>query len=284
MVGPGRRRPHHRGSRPGRINGAGRTKAPEGTGGSPAVRRVQRLRTSPQSLVAAGSLARWPCDPRTRFPGPLRGSLPGSVWRFAPAPSGKTKCTGRGGTSTTGLSTNFESRGPTLSPTCGRCGRVVDTRRGGCRPMARLLARLVALNDRWAQPFGDFNHRWLSALFRPLGPVKDFLNGRWLGHPAARGGDRPPDRAAARDGRPRLLGQPAAADIALVATILTMLAAAVTGLADYTTTDGTARTRATTPRDPDGPRAPRAARVAGAARGRPGRPDHPRRPLGSSAC
>ncbi len=43
-----------------------------------------------------------------------------------------------------------------------------------------------------------------------------------------------------------VLGQNAAADIALVATILFMLGAAAAGLADYTDTDGTARTRATT--------------------------------------
>ncbi len=43
-----------------------------------------------------------------------------------------------------------------------------------------------------------------------------------------------------------LLNQPAAADIALVATILFMLAAAATGAADYSDTDGTARVRATT--------------------------------------
>ena len=49
--------------------------------------------------------------------------------------------------------------------------------------MAHLLARLVGMNDGWAKPFGDFNHRWLSALFRPIRPVKDFLNGTWLGHP-----------------------------------------------------------------------------------------------------
>ena len=49
--------------------------------------------------------------------------------------------------------------------------------------MARLLARLIAINDGWARPFGDFNHRWLSALFGPIRPIKDLLNGRWLGHP-----------------------------------------------------------------------------------------------------
>ena len=29
---------------------------------------------------------------------------------------------------------------------------------------------------------GDFNVRWLRALFRPIRPIKDFLNGKWLGH------------------------------------------------------------------------------------------------------
>lgn len=46
------------------------------------VRRVLRLRTSPQSLVVAGSLARGPCGLRTWFPGPSRGSLLEPVWRF----------------------------------------------------------------------------------------------------------------------------------------------------------------------------------------------------------
>ena len=49
--------------------------------------------------------------------------------------------------------------------------------------MGRLLDRLVALNDGWAKPFGEFNHRWVSALFRPIRPVRDLLNGTWLGHP-----------------------------------------------------------------------------------------------------
>ena len=49
--------------------------------------------------------------------------------------------------------------------------------------MGRFIARLVAAQDAWARPFGDFNHRWLNALFRPIRPVKDFLNGTWLGHP-----------------------------------------------------------------------------------------------------
>ncbi len=111
--------------------------------------------------------------------------------------------------------------------------------------MARLIARLVAMNDGWAKPFGEFNHRWTAALFGRLGPVTDLLHGRWLGHPLhAATTDLPIGLllgAVVLD----LVGQPAAADIALVLTVLTMLLAAVSGLADYSVTDGTARTRAT---------------------------------------
>ena len=111
--------------------------------------------------------------------------------------------------------------------------------------MARLLARLVAMNDGWARPFGDFNHRWLSALFRPMPPVRDFLNGRWLGHPLHGALTDVPIGLLLGVVVLDVLGQPAAADIALVLTILTMLAAAAAGFADYSDTDGTARTRAT---------------------------------------
>lgn len=111
--------------------------------------------------------------------------------------------------------------------------------------MARLLARIVALNDGWAKPLGEFNRRWATALFRPMLPIRDLLNGRWLGHPL---------HAAVTDIPIGLLlgvvvldaiGQPTAADVTLLATILFMIAAAVTGLADYSDTSGTALTRAT---------------------------------------
>ena len=112
--------------------------------------------------------------------------------------------------------------------------------------MGRFIARLVATQDAWARPFGDFNHRWLNALFRPIRPVKDFLNGTWLGHPVHAAVTDLPTGALLLTVILDVLGQNAAADIALVATILFMLGAAAAGLADYTDTDGTARTRATT--------------------------------------
>jgi len=109
-----------------------------------------------------------------------------------------------------------------------------------------LLTRLIDAQDGWARPLGDFNHRWLSALFRPMRPVQDFLHGTWLGHPAHGAITDIPIGVLTVSLLLDILGQPAAADIALVLGILTMLGAAVTGAADYTNTDGAARVRATT--------------------------------------
>ena len=112
--------------------------------------------------------------------------------------------------------------------------------------MGRLLARIIAAQDRWARPLGDVNHRWLSAVFRPIRPVKDLLSGVWLGHPLHAAATDIPIGTLLLTVVLDLLGQSAAADIALAATILFMLAAAATGASDYADTDGAARVRATT--------------------------------------
>jgi nitrite reductase/ring-hydroxylating ferredoxin subunit/uncharacterized membrane protein len=111
--------------------------------------------------------------------------------------------------------------------------------------MGRFLTRLIDAQAAWARPLGDFNHRWLGALLRPLGPIKDFLHGRWLGHPLHSAATDLPIGALTLVIVLDLLGQRAAADIALVVGILLMLASAVTGATDYVDTDGTARMRAT---------------------------------------
>jgi nitrite reductase/ring-hydroxylating ferredoxin subunit/uncharacterized membrane protein len=111
--------------------------------------------------------------------------------------------------------------------------------------MARLLARIVAAQDRWARPLGDFNHRWLSALFRPIRPLKDLANGTWLGHPVHSVVTDIPIGTLLLAVVLDALDLRVAADVALLGTALFMLAAAVTGAADYVDTDGTARTRAT---------------------------------------
>jgi nitrite reductase/ring-hydroxylating ferredoxin subunit/uncharacterized membrane protein len=111
--------------------------------------------------------------------------------------------------------------------------------------MARLLARIVAAQDVWARPLGDFNNRWLGALFRPIRPVKDLLNGTWLGHPLHSAITDVPIGALVVAIVLDLLDQRVGADVALLATVLFMLAAAVAGAADYADTDGVARVRAT---------------------------------------
>ena len=111
--------------------------------------------------------------------------------------------------------------------------------------MARFLARLVSINDGWAKPFGDLNHRWAHALFGAMPPIRDLLQGRWLGHPLHAAITDIPIGLLLGSVVLDLIGQPTAADITLVATILFMLAAALSGLADYSETDGLARTRGT---------------------------------------
>jgi nitrite reductase/ring-hydroxylating ferredoxin subunit/uncharacterized membrane protein len=139
----------------------------------------------------------------------------------------------------------------------GTCQKVIPEVAGGVdglwihslrevsAPMGRLIARLIAAQDGWARPLGDFNKRWLGALFRPIRPVKDVLNGVWLGHPVHAAATDIPIGTLLLTVILDLMGQKAAADVALVATILFMLAAAVTGAADYSDTDGTALVRAT---------------------------------------
>lgn len=110
--------------------------------------------------------------------------------------------------------------------------------------MARFLARLLARTDGWTGPLGAAEQRIVQRLFRPLGPVKDLLNGRWLGHPVHAAITDLPIGLLTGSVLLDLLGQRAAADIALVATIVTMLLAAASGLADFADTDGLARSRA----------------------------------------
>jgi nitrite reductase/ring-hydroxylating ferredoxin subunit/uncharacterized membrane protein len=111
--------------------------------------------------------------------------------------------------------------------------------------IGRLVTRLVDAQAVWARPFGDFNHRWLSALFRPIRPIKDFLNGTWLGHPVHSALTDVPIGALTVALVLDIVGQRVAADVALLLAVLAILAAATSGLADYTDIDGTARMRAT---------------------------------------
>jgi nitrite reductase/ring-hydroxylating ferredoxin subunit/uncharacterized membrane protein len=111
--------------------------------------------------------------------------------------------------------------------------------------IGRLVTRIVDAQAGWAKPFGEFNHRWLSALFGPIRPIKDLLNGTWLGHPVHSAATDLPIGALTVAIVLELVGQHTAADIALVVAVVSIAGSVVTGLADYTDVDGTARLRAT---------------------------------------
>ena len=111
--------------------------------------------------------------------------------------------------------------------------------------LGRYLNRAVDAQVRWSKPLGDFNHRWLGALFHAIRPIQDFLNGTWLGHPVHAVVTDVPVGALTVSLVADLINQPVVADVSLVIGILAMIAAAVTGAADYAEVDGNARNRAT---------------------------------------
>lgn len=111
--------------------------------------------------------------------------------------------------------------------------------------MARWLVRVIDRQAIWTKPLGDLTHRFVHWLFHHMPAVRDFLNGRWLGHPL---------HAVLTDAPIGILflvivfdvlGDPGAATVTLVVGVLAMVAAALAGYADYADTDGKARERAT---------------------------------------
>ncbi len=111
--------------------------------------------------------------------------------------------------------------------------------------MRTILERLVSMQDGWAKPFGEFNHRWLTALFRPIRPIKDLLNGTWLGHPLHPASTDLPIGAFLVALVLDLVGQGQAAFVAIVVGQVTFFLSILSGLGDYADTDGRARVRAT---------------------------------------
>jgi nitrite reductase/ring-hydroxylating ferredoxin subunit/uncharacterized membrane protein len=111
--------------------------------------------------------------------------------------------------------------------------------------MGRFLTRLIDMQAGWARPFGDFNHRWLSAVFRPIRPIKDLLHGTWLGHPLHSASTDLPIGVIYFSVLFDVLDMRSGADILLVGGVVLMLLSALSGLADYADTDGRARIRAT---------------------------------------
>src|SRR5215218_1429995 len=109
----------------------------------------------------------------------------------------------------------------------------------------RYVNRAVDAQRRWAGPLGEFNHRWLAAIFHPIRPIQHFLNGTWLGHPVHSVVTDVPVGALTVSIVGDVIGQPVVADVSMLLGVLALVAAAVTGAADYVEVDGTARMRAT---------------------------------------
>jgi nitrite reductase/ring-hydroxylating ferredoxin subunit/uncharacterized membrane protein len=111
--------------------------------------------------------------------------------------------------------------------------------------IGRIAERLLDAQDGWAKPLGNALHGLFAAIFGRMTPIRDLLSGTWLGHPLHALLTDVPIGAMTIMVVLDIVGQNAAADIALAIGILAMLGAAAAGAADYSTTDGRARTRAT---------------------------------------
>jgi nitrite reductase/ring-hydroxylating ferredoxin subunit/uncharacterized membrane protein len=111
--------------------------------------------------------------------------------------------------------------------------------------MDSLLRQLMDAQNGWARPLGGFVLRIVQAIFGPIRPIKDFLNGTWLGHSVHVALTDLPIGAFTLVIVLDIVGLAEASRIALIVGILATLAAAVAGYADYADTDGAARDRAT---------------------------------------
>ena len=111
--------------------------------------------------------------------------------------------------------------------------------------LGRVLERFIDAQSRWAKPLGEWLHGLMAAIFGRMLPIRDFLAGTWLGHPLHALLTDVPIGALTLVIVLDVVGQPVAADVALLVGVVTMIASALAGYADYSTTDGRARVRAT---------------------------------------
>ena len=97
----------------------------------------------------------------------------------------------------------------------------------------------------WADGVGELLQKVYLAALRPMPLVKDLLHGTWLGHALHPAITDVPVGALTAALFLDLIGEPDGAKWATLVGFVGMLAAALTGIADYTGTDGKTRRYAT---------------------------------------
>jgi nitrite reductase/ring-hydroxylating ferredoxin subunit/uncharacterized membrane protein len=102
----------------------------------------------------------------------------------------------------------------------------------------KAVERILEAQAGWADPLGKLFVTIFSALYKPVPPLKDFLNGVWLGHPLHPAITDVPIGAFFVALVLDLSGQRAAATAAIGVGIVFMLLAALAGYADYIDLEG----------------------------------------------
>ena len=111
--------------------------------------------------------------------------------------------------------------------------------------MHRMITALIDRQARWAKPLGERAQELLGELFADRAPVKDALNGTWLGHPVHPVVTDVPVGAMTLAALFDMTGKDGAADLAVATGLAGMAASAATGAADAVDTEGRPQVLAT---------------------------------------
>jgi nitrite reductase/ring-hydroxylating ferredoxin subunit len=111
--------------------------------------------------------------------------------------------------------------------------------------MHREISAFIDAQKSWARPLGERVQQWLGPIFARRRPVKDALNGTWLGHPVHPAVTDVPIGAMTVATVLDFAGQGRAADLAIATGLAGMAASAATGAADAVDTYGRPQTLAT---------------------------------------
>jgi nitrite reductase/ring-hydroxylating ferredoxin subunit/uncharacterized membrane protein len=107
--------------------------------------------------------------------------------------------------------------------------------------LRRWLTPVLNAQAVWADPLGDLLQRIFRALYGPFPALRDLLHGTWLGHPVHPMLTDVPIGALIIGTVLDLVGQPVGATWAIGVGVVSMLAAALAGYADYIDLSGASK-------------------------------------------